>query len=254
VRSWIIVAGIWLASCCLFANAQPAPEGVENSIGIRLVWIPAGQFEMGSNVEPAHPVRLTKPFLLGRTEVTNAQWKRVMGNIPSKWKDDDLPVQSVTWDDAMEFCHKLSDLPAEKNAGRVYRLPTEAEWEYACRASTTSAFSFGTDESQLAQYGWFEGNSFSQIHLVEQKKPNPWGLYDMHGNVWEWCSDWYGNYGNAAETDPRGPPASGVHVIRGGSWRVAAKICRSAYRTAGPQRLDHLGFRLALTVPEAGGR
>ena len=226
---------------------------IENSIGIRLKLLPAGTFTMGQaggdKDETPHEVTLTKPFYMGVYEVTNAQWKRVMGSEPSNWKDDDRPVEQVSWDDANEFCRRLSALPEEKRAGRVYRLPTEAEWEYACRAGTTTKWSFGDDESGLGDYAWFKGNSGSQTHAVGKKKPNAWGLFDMHGNVWEWCSDWYGDYAKAAVTDPQGPSGGSIRVFRGGSWCNSAGHCRSAFRNGNDPsfRLGDLGFRLALS-------
>lgn len=226
---------------------------LRNSIGIELKLIPAGRFTMGQagrdSHETPHQVTLTKPFYIGVYEVTNAQWKWVMENEPSNWKDADRPVERVSWDDAVEFCRKLSALPEERKARRVYRLPTEAEWEYACRAGTDTKYSFGDDESKLGEYGWFEGNSDKETHPVGKKKPNAWGLFDMHGNVWEWCSDWYGEYPNRAVTDPQGPSIASDRVPRGGSWSTPARNCRSATRSrlSPSYRDDNLGFRLALS-------
>ncbi|MFM8802591.1 MAG: formylglycine-generating enzyme family protein, partial [Planctomycetia bacterium] len=203
---------------------------------------------------------ITKPFYIGIYEVTNADWSRVMGNVPSNWKEGDRPVEQVSWKDVTEFCLKLSALPEERKACRVYRLPTEAEWEYACRAGTTTGYSFGDDESKISQYAWFGKTDGGRTHPVGQKKPNAWGLYDMHGNVWEWVNDWYGRYPTGAVTDPQGPSsgASG-RVSRGGSWLSTAGNSRSADRDGdGPSiRFNFLGFRLALSPsgvepPEAG--
>ncbi|MDG2221300.1 MAG: formylglycine-generating enzyme family protein, partial [Rubripirellula sp.] len=140
------------------------------------------------------------------------------------------PVETVSWEDAVEFCRKLSELPKEKAAGHVYRLPTEAEWEYACRAATTTKYSFGDDGSQLGEYAWLEGNADSKTHPVGEKNPNAWGLYDMHGNVFEWCQDWYGDYSSDMVTDPTGASAGSGRVIRGGCWSLSAEDCRSAIR------------------------
>ena len=163
-----------------------------------------------------------------------------MGDNPSHFKGNNNPVEEVSWHDAVEFCAKLSALPAERAAGRIYRLPTEAEWEYACRAGTTTAYSFGNDEKDLGKYAWFCDNSFvtfpdRSTHAVGGKLPNGWGLYDMHGNVWEWCSD----------VVRRGP------VIRGGSWNLYAAYCRSASRSSfNPAYRDYShGFRVALSSP-----
>jgi formylglycine-generating enzyme required for sulfatase activity len=247
--------GVVIALGCAGAFAEPGPEVLENSIGIKLQLLPAGTFTMGQGGgdtdETPHQVTLTKPFYMGVYEVTNAQWKRVMGSDPSKWKNDDNPVEQVSWDDAVEFCQKLSALPEEHQAGRVYRLPTEAEWEYACRAGTDTKYSFGDDESTLDEYGWFDGNSGSQTQRVGQKKANAWGLFDMHGNVWELCSDWYGDYPKGAVTDPQGPSRASVRASRGGSWYNPAKYSRSAYRCGDDpsRRYSFLGFRLALSPP-----
>jgi formylglycine-generating enzyme required for sulfatase activity len=230
---------------------------IRNSIGVDLKLIAPGRFAMGdagrdSNEKP-HEVTLTKPFYLGVYEVTNAQWRRVMGSVPSTWQDGDRPVERVSWDDTVEFCRKLSAVPGEQAAGRTYRLPTEAEWEYACRAGTTTVFSFGDDEKLLGDFGWFDGNAGSQTHPVGLKKPNGLGLHDMHGNVWEWCSDWYGRDLNGGVTDPQGPARGSTRVRRGGSWSYSAGLCRSAFRVGldSSSRHNFLGFRLAMTATVA---
>ena len=204
----------------------------------------------GTAQERPFQVTLSRAFYIGVHVVTNAQWARVMGNVPSRWKDADRPVDTVSWEDAEEFCRKLSALPQERAAGRVYRLPTEAEWEYACRAGTTSPYSFGDERILLDDHAWFDGNAGGQTHLVGQKKPNPWGLYDMHGNVWEWCSDWEGDYPLRATTDPAGPVTGAQRIYRGGGWNTPARICRSAFRSGrGPSsRGSNLGFRVAMSV------
>ena len=225
-----------------------------NSIGIKLKLLPPGEFTMGSGPQwEPHRVRLTKPFYIGVYEVTNAQWKSVMESAPSPWKEATRPVVNVNWEEAKEFCGKLSALPEERAAGRVYRLLTEAEWEYACRAGMQTGFSFGNEQKLLSDYGWFGGNSGKETHSVGQKKPNAWGLHDMHGNVWEWVSDWYGEeYRNGAETDPQGPFLARSRSCRGGSWDNDADYCRSGYRNWGdsPLRNHFLGFRLAMSPSE----
>jgi len=166
---------------------------VTNSIAMQLVLIPHGGFMMGApptddgwvGDDRQHPVRITKPFYLAVHEVTQEQYERVMGKTPSRFRGGQYPVEKVSWDDSVEFCRRLSELPEELVAGHVYRLPSEAEWEYACRAGTTTAYSFGDDASQLGKYAWFDGNSGKRTHAVGQKQPNTWGLYDMHGNVWK---------------------------------------------------------------------
>ena len=230
-----------------------------NSIGMKFKLLPAGTFTMGfkSSDETPHDVTLSRPFYLGVYEVTNAQWMRVMGSVPSNWKDGNRPVEQVRWEEAMEFCQRLSTLPEEEKAGRGYRLPTEAEWEYACRAGTQTTYSFGDDEGRLREYGWFDEDAVKgETHPVGLKKPNGWGLYDMHGNVWEWCSDWYDKYPPNAVTDPQGPPHGSQRpsqrVFRGGSWNSDASRCQSAGRNYYDSAyLRTLGFRLALSPSEA---
>ncbi|MDB4664591.1 SUMF1/EgtB/PvdO family nonheme iron enzyme, partial [bacterium] len=223
-----------------------------NSIGIKLKLIPAGNFLMGSesggsDEKPSHQVTLTKPYELGVYEVTQDQYEDVMGTNPSKYKGWANPVEHVSWEDAVEFCKKLSSLPGERSAGRVYRLPTEAEWEYACRAGTFSQYSFGNEAGSLGDYAWYKSNSGSQTHPVGEKRANLWGLYDMHGNVGEWCSDWYGVYPSSAVTDPAGASSSSARMNRGGSCRFTAEECRSAFREPNSPsvRFPFYGFRVA---------
>ncbi len=254
---WMIQLG-----CQVLAQS---PKTITNSIGMKLVLIPNGTFQMGSpieeegadNDEEQHQVTLTKDYYLGVTEVTQGQYEKVMGAAPSKFqkrvirKSDSsmYPVELVSWEDAVEFCKKLSDLPEEKKAGRVYRLPTEAEWEYACRAGGKTAYSFGESSKSLGDYAWFTENSNRQTHPVGEKKANAWGLYDMHGNVWEWCSDCYGDYPKGAVSDPTGSNGGGNRVCLGGSWLIEAARCRSALRGGDypSQRTITFGFRLALS-------
>jgi len=232
---------------------------LRNSIGMQFKLIPPGAFVMGEKgggkASPHHRVTLTRSFYIGMYEVTNEQWTQVMGGVPSNWKDDERPVENVSWDVAVEFCKKLSAFPEERKAGRTYRLPTEAEWEYACRAGTAGwfSYSFSYDESLFGEYGWFDGNSKYETHPVGRRKPNAWGLFDMHGNVWEWCNDWYGDYGTVALTDPHGPSEGSGRVFRGGCWKSSAWRSRSADRDwQDPSfRGDDLGVRLALSVPDS---
>ena len=234
-------------------RSQPTPpfelHESATSVGMKFKLIPAGTFTMGIGNE-AHEVTLTKPFKMGVHEVTQAQYEQVMGVNPSHFKGAENPVEEVSWGDAVEFCRRLSDLPAEKAAGNVYRLPTEAEWEYACRAGTTTMYSFGDDDSELGDYAWFLENSGTKTHPVGRKQPNAWGLYDMHGNVWEWCQDRYGDYPSGSVTEPTGPAVGSARLIRGGCWFFTAGYCRSAYRFGyGPSnRINRtLGFRVCLS-------
>jgi formylglycine-generating enzyme required for sulfatase activity len=201
-------------------------------------------------------VTISKDYYLGVYKVTQAQYEKVVGKNPSLYQgaivgneNADLPVENVSWDNAVEFCKKLSELPDEKKAGRVYRLPTEAEWEYACRAGSKTAYSFDDEEGLLPEYGWFNRNSSNRTHTVGLLEPNAWGLYDMHGNVFEWCSDWYGEYPKGAVSDPTGPKVDSDRVLRGGGWRYFAAYCRSANRNwdTPDGRSNDLGFRLALS-------
>ena len=242
-----------LALCLAVAPAFAA-ETHTNSIGMEFVPIPAGTFQMGCSSEaekcdagetPRHEVTISKPFYLGKHEVTQAQWEAVMGNNPSHYKGANRPVELVSWDDVQEFIRRLN----AKEGHTRYRLPTEAEWEYAARAGSTTAYSFGNDKSQLERYAWYDANSGRQTHPVGEKEANKWGLHDMHGNVWEWVQDWEGGYSAGAVTDPQGPGAGEYRVLRGGSRYYDARECRSAYRGRnGPDvRSSNGGFRLALS-------
>ena len=256
-RLWqglLAAAAPWLVAAVTAAD----PEPVENAIGMRFVAIAPGEFAMGSDDEllaaaPVHRVRITRPFLLGQTEVTNQQWSVVMGKPPSLWTEAELPVEQVTWHDADRFCRKLSSLPIEHARRRVYRLPTEAEWEYACRAGSTTRFSFGDDEAALGDYAWFEGNSDLRTHPVCRKRPNAWGLYDMHGNVWEWCSDWKAAYPQDDVSDPIGPPQGSDRVFRGNGWHGGAAGLQAALRAGSDPTLRSplVGLRVVLEIDPA---
>jgi formylglycine-generating enzyme required for sulfatase activity len=252
------------------ANARTIPD-----LNLDLVWIAPGTFLMGTpqnalakwfydtrkrltkqptignwSVDDERPVTwvtLTRPFWLGRTEVTQAQWMAVMGSNPSGFKGDDLPVETVSWDDAMEFCRKLSERERAANrlpVGYVYSLPTEAEWEYACRAGTTGDYA-----GDIGAMAWTDENSGGSTHEVGIKRPNAWGLADMHGNVWELVFDWFADYQGGEVTNPRGPTSGYSRVFRGGTWNHEASFARSAIRlTDEPDRRGRaLGFRLALS-------
>jgi serine/threonine-protein kinase len=273
-----------------WAEHLGVPVEETNSIGMRLVLIPPGEFDMGSPPEllaqekreqaadkfylhfvagegPKHRVRITKPFRLGMYEVTQEQYQRLMGQNPSRYSASgsgkekvagqetmQFPVENVTWDEATKFCRNLSDLPEERAARRLYRLPTEAEREYACRAGTTTRWYFGDDVAQLTEHGWFDGNAGGRTHPVGQLKANPWGLYDMYGNVWEWCADWYseGFYTVSPPEDPCNSDPGSRRVHRGGGWYRPSGYNRSASRHDDPPttRLGWLGLRVCVVLAD----
>ncbi len=261
VLALMLIASVTTAIVMLNSDggdAHSSPKAITNSIGMTLVLIPPGDFVMGSpkteyvdwpEYEAQHHVILTKGFYMSATEVTQSQWSAVMSNNPSQFKGDDLPVDRVTWEEAVAFCRKLSQMES-----RTYRLPTEAEWEYACRAGTTTAYCEGGTEADLSVVGWYSSYANGDIqkapHPVGQKKPNPWGLFDMHGNVWEWCSDWFVARPLRNATDPKGPDYGTLRVLRGGSWANPPLGCRSAYRSRDkPDSRDYTnGFRVVMEL------
>jgi formylglycine-generating enzyme required for sulfatase activity len=227
--------------------------------GIHLVLIPAGKFMMGSpdpekdrlNSEILHLVRITKPFYMGKYEVTQAAWEAVMGANPSKSKDERNPVETVNWQESQEFIRRLNEARKEAKAKGEFSLPTEAQWEYACRAGSQTRCCFGDDQAKLGEYAWFEENSGDQTHPVGQKEPNAWGLYDMYGNVAEWCADWYGSYPTEEQVDPKGPEKGSMRVSRGFGLNVPTGWARSAMRgkNAAEDRHHGQGFRVILAAP-----
>lgn len=274
----------------VFAD-EPSPAKITNSIGMKLVQIPAGRFSMGSPTsevgsrddETLHKVELTQAFYMGATEVTEHQWAMVMEpafttelvdekdpvsgrfirkmekQIPNPKLKRQLPITDISWEQAVEFCERLGQLPEEKKEGRQYRLPTEAEWEYACRSGSSTSYTFGDKTAELKQYGWYRDTSawtydpenfpqwMGRIQKVGQLRANLWGLYDMHGNVAEWCNDWYDKYEEGFVSDPRGPSSpQRDRVIRGGHIKHEAGECRSATRySEHPDVKDRLiGFRV----------
>lgn len=251
--------------CPLEPSSGPQPGGMNtssanftNSLGMEFVLISPGSFVMGSDSNrdamPRHPVTISRPFYLGRYPVMRGQWAAMMGNILNRFDVNKLfkedtsrhPVVDVSWDDVQEFIRKLN----RKEGHNRYRLPTEAEWEYACRAGTTTAYFFGDDLDNLGGYAWYSANSSGVTHPVGEKLPNAWGLYDMHGNVWEWCSDWYGKYPTGSALDPQGPPTGERRALRGGSWYEAASDCYTSCRIKRTPDKGHgsVGFRLALSL------
>jgi len=260
------------------AERRELDKTFTNSIGMEFILIPAGKFVMGSpgneagraeNEGPQREVQITKPFYMGKYEVkisefrefvkatqykteaenkggafvpVKGKWERKEGMTwysPGISQRDDHPVVCVAWSDATDYGKWLG-----QKTGHAYRLPTEAEWEYACRAGSRQAYSFGPDARELSKYGWYVDNSGGKTHPVGQKKPNSWGLFDMHGNAREWCQDWYGNYTSGMAVDPAGPPRGSIRVIRGGSWDSPAKDLRCAERRNGISGSDRSGFRL----------
>lgn len=229
---------------------------VTNSLGMKFVLIPAGTFMMGPDEEnegwtednkTLHQVTIEKPFYLQTTPVTQRQWASVMGKNPSHFKGhDDLPVENVSWSAVQKFILTLNNM----EDARRYRLPTEAEWEYACRAGSKAEYCFGDDPGELGEYAWYEENSDRRTHPVGRKKPNAWRLYDMHGNVWEWVKDFYDDYPESSVTDPVGRSRGFGHVFRGGSCYVPDGYCSSAFRGHNDPGSESfpIGFRLLRTI------
>jgi len=264
-------------------TASSPVKKLTNSLGLTLVRIEPGEFLMGTtkdqvdqlirlfpdskrdsfdDEQPQHPVKISQPFFLGIHQVTQRQYQAVMGNNPSNFKgSDELPAENVTWFEAVQFCNKLSERENQTPFYRIngdevtivggngYRLPTEAEWEYSCRAQSTTLYPFGDDASQLDEHAWHANNSGKLTHAIGQKRPNAWGLYDMLGNVWEWCADWYDPryYASSSPADPLSAGVTARRVIRGGSWSDDPRFCRSSIRNEfGPvNRSRNLGFRVA---------
>jgi formylglycine-generating enzyme required for sulfatase activity len=242
------------------AKSPPKELTVDLGGGVKmeLVLIPAGEFLMGSPdsdkdaerwEKPQHRVRITKPFYLGKYVVTQEQWEAVMGSNPSNFKGPKNPVEMVSWEDCQKFLKRLND----KVGGGKFQLPTEAQWEYACRAGSKTRYCFGNDEKQLGEYALYWCD---KTHPVGEKKPNAWGLFDMHGNVSEWCQDWYsdsiirvaGYYAKSPTDDPMGAATGHDRVFRGGSWLLPAWFCQSAYSSGSVPgyRNGFVGFRASL--------
>lgn len=238
------------------AKRLGVPVAFEDDVGMRCVLIPAGSFQMGSPTdeilrdegETQHKVAISQPFYLATTETTQASWERVMGLNPSDVKGAALPVTNVSWENCQSFVKRVKKLVA----GGGYRLPTEAEWEYACRAGTKTRYWSGDDESDLVRVGWYSVNSLEEMQPVGKMPANPWGLHDMHGNVWEWCEDsWHDSYEGAPDDGSTWiDPESGVQVIRGGYWGMRGEGVRSASRSKRGARycFDSVGFRAARSV------
>ncbi len=247
-----------LLSVVLVAIAQDPPERIVLDLGggvkMEFVRIKAGKFTMGSEwgeeaEEPPHEVTISKDFWMQTTETTQGQWEAVMGKNPSGFKGADLPVEQVSWNNGQEFLKKLDEKAKDQLKGKAAKLPTEAEWEYACRPGEKGKWCFGDDEKKLGDYAWYEKNSDEKTHPVGQKKANAWGLYDMHGNVWEWCEDWYRETSpSEAVTDPTGPAKGEYRCLCGGSWSIVEYGTRSAIRywSEPTFRIADVGLRVAL--------
>ncbi|MDR1486980.1 MAG: formylglycine-generating enzyme family protein [Deltaproteobacteria bacterium] len=253
-----VMALLLVMSSSLFA------EEYTNSLGMEFVRIPAGSFEMGDDQSmdpnafgqsqdelPLHTVVISQDFFIGKHEVTQAQWEAAMGSNPSYFEGKNKPVDSISWDQAQEFILKLN----QKEETDRYRLPTEAEWEYAVRAGTKGAYFFAdqsADPENLKDYAWLVDNSDDKTRDVGEKSPNPWGLYDVYGNVSEWVADWYDEtyYASSPETDPKGPDKGWMRVARGGSWNSYAAFCRSQRRSflQPDSQSKTLGMRLVSDV------
>lgn len=236
-------------------DGNTAPYGetyVETALGVdmKMVYVDSGSFLMGATEEqggyaegderPVHKVSLS-PYYIATVEVTQAQWKAVMGSDPSKFKGDNLPVESVNWEEAMDFCERLSEV-----TGKKYVLPTEAQWEFAARGGNLSQGYKYSGSDSIGEVAWYSENSGGQTHPVGEKKANELGLYDMSGNVWEWCLDWYGTYSPEDAVNPQGPEEGSYRVFRGGSWSSIARHCRVSDRSdSSPgDRYLSLGFRV----------
>ena len=260
-------------NCRRSERAGSKPTLVRTKTGVEMVAIPGGWFEMGSerggsDEKPVHKVWIS-PFLMDVYEVTQDQFKKYQLPDPSHFKNPDNPLEQINWTDATLYCNDrslaegLEPCYDEETwdcnfAANGYRLPTEPEWEYACRAGTSTEYSFGNNKAKLRTYGWYVDNSSGKTHPSGQKQPNPWGLYDMHGNVAEWCNDYYAEnyYSQSPEKDPKGPEDGKERVLRGGSWKSGAETCRSAYRTSDPSindtclASDAIGFRCVRNAPD----
>ena len=260
--------------CRRAQDTGTAPQVIKTSSGLEMVVIPAGWFEMGSakgapDEAPKHRVWIDS-FLMDKHEVVQEQYTKLVGANPSSFKGPGKPVDTVTWTDAVLYCNLRSRAEGlepcyHEESGRWqcdfeangYRLPTEAEWEYACRAGTESEYYFGSDLGTLRKHAWYTDNSFKQTHVVGQKEPNPWGLYDMYGNVAEWCNDVYGEnyYKTSPSQNPRGPEKGEIKVLRGGGWQDRADNLRSSWRAGENSSfvdaclMDSMGFRCARNAP-----
>ena len=246
-------SGYSSGSSSMASGSNTISISVKDGISIEMVKVEAGTFMMGATPEmekpnsdekPLHQVTLINDYYMGKYEVTQALWEAVMGSNPSKYKGDNLPVEKVSWNDCQEFISKLNSL-----TGRKFRLPTEAEWEYAARGGKRSRGYQYSGNSNISDVAWYDGNSGSKPHPVGTKQANELGIYDMSGNVYEWCSDWYGSYSSSSQTNPTGADSGSSRVYRSGSWSCSAWGCRLSFRSSftPDYRRIGLGLRLALS-------
>jgi acetoin utilization deacetylase AcuC-like enzyme/formylglycine-generating enzyme required for sulfatase activity len=260
------------SGCRRSEDTSSGPQVLKTKTGIEMVAIPGGWFEMGSknggpDESPVHRIRIS-PYWMDRYEVVQEEFKKYQISDPSHFKNPKNPLEQINWTDAAIYCNERSLAEGLEPCydeetwkcnfdANGYRLPTEAEWEYACRAGTSTEYSFGNNVRELKACGWFTDNSSKKTHPIGQKQPNPWGLYDMHGNVAEWCNDLYAAdyYKKSPEQDPQGPLKGKERVLRGGAWNSSAGACRSAYRTSDPSiddtclASDAIGFRCVRSAP-----
>ena len=259
---WCIVL-LAMAGTAFSETKEPPKEltvDLDMCVKLEMVLIPAGEFMMGSPVNnenyQKHHIRIGKAFNLGKYPVTQEQWNAVMDDNPSQFRGAKRPVECVSWDDCRVFLGKLN-VVTKGQVGK-FVLPTEAQWEYACRAGSKTTFCFGDKSSMLDEYAWYTENSADKTHPVGEKKPNAWGFYDMHGNVSEWCEDWFDlyYYENSPKNDPRGPESGSFRVGRGGGWGSRAISCGCAVRGCEKpgERAPYLGLRVALNPAEIPGR
>lgn len=232
-------------------NLDDIPNSYEcTKTGIEFILVKPGTFLMGNNEgishdSPVHKVTITKPFFMGKFSVTQKQYQKVIETNPSINKAEENPVENVSWDDCMDFVKKLNKFSEED-----FRLPTEAEWEYCCKAGTTSLYFFGDNKGDLCDYGWYKDNSGRKSQKVGTKKQNPWGFYDMLGNVWEWCQDWHSPYTSKAVTDPKGASSGNNKISRGGACNGSEIVCSCSTRNGTPpdNKSYAYGFRLVKPI------